>query len=199
MTFFSAVALLFLVLDPIGNVPLFLCALRRVPKKRRKYVLVREQLIGLTILVGFLFLGRLILQALQISECSLGMAGGIVLFMISIRMVFGSSGDMFGKDEDDREPFIVPLAVPFIAGPSALTTVILFMSREPARWLEWLGALLCAWLLSSMILFGSRRLLRIFGDRGIAAMERLAGMLLAAVSVELFVQGVKQVFFTTGQ
>jgi len=190
----SAVLLLFLVLDPVGNIPLFLCALKHVEPSRHHKIIVRELLIGLLVLIVFLFAGRYILLLFQISKSSLSIAGGVVLFLIAIKMIFSGSEEIFGVTVEG-EPFIVPLAIPLIAGPSAMTMVLLLMARDPARWLEWLLAVVAAWSLTSVILLMSGRLRRILRVRGITALERLMGMLLVTVAVEMLVSGIKDTFF----
>jgi multiple antibiotic resistance protein len=190
MTTISAAILLFLVMDPLGNVPLFLSALRSVPAERQRTVVVRELLIALAILIVFLFAGRHLLGALHISEPALTIAGGIVLFLIALRMVFPSAEHSL-HEQSDAEPFIVPLAIPYVAGPSSMATVLLLMSREPSRWPAWLLALTLAWLASAVILILGSRLRNVLGAKGLTAMERLMGMVLVALSVEMVLQGVR--------
>ena len=189
MTLVSAFLLLFLVMDPAGNVPVFLSTLAPVSPERRRLVIVRELLIALSVLVLFLFAGPTVLQALGISEQALSIAGGIILFLIALRMIFPGQGGATG-DEIEGEPFIVPLAIPLLAGPSAMASVMLVMSTDPARWPTWLAALLLAWTASAIILLLANRLSRIFGQRGLIAIERLMGMILTAVAVEMFMRGV---------
>jgi multiple antibiotic resistance protein len=191
MTALSAAAILFLVLDPFGNVPLFLVYLKGLSPDRQRRVILRELVIALAVLVVFLFLGRYLLDLLRVSESSLGIAGGLVLFLIAIKMVFAGAEGLFTRPHEG-EPFIVPLAIPLVAGPSAMATVILLMAREPGRWLEWLAALLAAWLLAGAVLLLSAHLSRLLGDRGLAALERLMGLLLTTVAVEMLVSGVRQ-------
>jgi len=191
MTALSAAVLLFLVMDPFGNIPLFLVYLKDIPPKRQRWIIVRELSIALGVLAVFLFFGRYILTVLQISEPSLGIAGGIILFMIAIKMVFSGTEDIF-RSRYEGEPFIVPLAIPLVAGPSAMATVLLLMAREPGRWVEWVAALLCAWLLSGLVLLLSSWLSRLLGSRGLMALERLMGLLLTTVAVEMFVAGVRK-------
>ncbi|NQT26605.1 MarC family protein [candidate division KSB1 bacterium] len=193
MAILSAAFVLFLVLDPLGNIPLFLVALKEVDPARHKRIIIRESLFGLGFLVLFLFLGRYILQLMQISQSSLSIAGGIILLMIAIKMVFHGSEEIF-KTSNMGEPFIVPLAIPLISGPSAMTTVVLFMAREPDKWLQWLIAVILAWLVSATILFFSNGLSRILRKRGLIALERLMGMLLTTVAVEMFIKGVQNLF-----
>ena len=192
MTVFSAAILLFFVMDPIGNIPLFLSALRPVDPGRRLLVVGREMLIAYGLLVGFLYAGRPLLAVLGISEPALTIAGGIVLFLIAIRMVFPTVHGALGEAVDG-EPFVVPLAIPYIAGPSALATVLLMTSRDPGRHAEWLLAVSLAWLASAAILLLGARLSRFLGDKGIAAIERLMGMMLVASAVQMFLDGAAKV------
>jgi len=190
MTIASAALLLFLVMDPLGNIPVYLSALKSVDPARQRHIVARELLIAYAILVLFLFTGQYILSLLRISDPALGIAGGIVLFLISLRMVFPSSEGAL--DEHIKgEPFIVPLAVPYVAGPSALAAVMLLMSREPARWPEWITALSVAWVACAVILILGSRLSRILGQRGLVAMERLMGLVLVAVAVQMFLEGLR--------
>ncbi len=190
MTIYSAAILLFLVMDPLGNVPVFLSVLKDVAHERRRKIIIRELLFALLVLLAFLFFGRFILNALNISEPSLSIAGGIILFLIALKMIFPSREGMFGY-ELDREPFIVPLAVPLIAGPSAIASVLLLATREPDRMFDWLISLICAWIASALILLASGRLSRALGRRGLTAMTRLMGMILTTISVEMFLDGLK--------
>lgn len=192
MSILSASILLFLVMDPFGNSPVFLAVLRGVPPQRRQKAIVRELLVALIVLLLFLLAGPHLLKALHISEPSLRIAGGIILFLIAIKMVFGNVGDMF-TDSLEEEPFIVPLAIPCLAGPSAIATVMLLMGQEPHRWHEWLVSLLLAWILTSMILLFSARLDRVLGEKGMRALQHLMGLILTALAVEMFIQGLRTV------
>jgi multiple antibiotic resistance protein len=194
MTFFSAAILLFLVIDPFGNIPLFLSVLKSVDISRHRQIIARELLIALLILVLFLFTGQYILVYLNISPSSLSIAGAIVLFMIAIRMIFLGSEKIFG-DVPEGEPLIIPLAVPYLAGPSTIATVLLLMAREPSRWPEWLAALVCAWTLSGIILIFSDVIGKLGGIKMLTAIERLMGMLLTMVAVEMFIKGVRELPF----
>ncbi len=190
MKIVSAAFLLFLVMDPVGNIPVFLATLRQVEPARRRRVVLRELVIALLVLVFFLFFGRSVLAALQVSQPALTIAGGIVLFLIAIRMIFVSGGEMFGANAEG-EPLIVPLAIPLVAGPSAITTVLLLNTREPGLWVEWLLALVAAWVASAAILLGASSLAHCLGERVLMALERLMGMLLTIIAVEMFLSGVK--------
>ena len=194
MSILSAALLLFLVLDPVGNIPLFLCALQNVDEKRHRWVILRELLFGLFFLLLFLFAGRYILYAFHISKSALSIAGGVVLFLIAIKMIFAATDEIFSVDMEG-EPYLVPLAIPLIAGPSAMTMVLLMMAGDPSRWFDWLIAVLLAWAMTSSILLFSGLLRKILKKRGITAMARLMGMILVTVAVEMLVSGIKQSFF----
>lgn len=190
MTFLSAFVLLVLVMDGLGDIPLFLSALRPVPRARWSRVILREMGFAFAILVVFLFAGRWVLGALQVSERSLTIAGGIILFLIALRMIFPSP--VLPQTDSEAEPFLVPLAIPYVAGPSAISTVMLIMSREPQRWLEWLGALALASLVTCALLLLSPWVHAGLGDRGVRAIERLMGLVLTTIATEMFLKGVGQ-------
>jgi multiple antibiotic resistance protein len=191
MQMFSTALLLFLVMDPVGNIPPFLTVLRNVDPARRRKIMIRELTIALAVLMFFLFFGPFILRLLQIEGPALSIAGGIILFMIAIKMVFPAVEGTQTLTERE-EPFIVPLAIPLVAGPSAIAMVLLLMTREPARWLEWVLALVFAWIVSSAILLLSNKLSDLLGHKGLLAMERLMGMILTTVAVQMFITGLQQ-------
>ena len=184
-TFASATVLLLLITDPFGNIPVFASALQHVPPQRRARVILRENLIAFGLLLGFMFVGERFLQLMNLHETSLQMAGGVVLFIIALRMIFPppASQDI----ELPGEPLVVPLAIPAIAGPSALATVILLVSRAPERRLEWIGALTVTIVIDAIVLLLAERIQRLLGDRFVMAMERLMGLILIAVAVEMLV------------
>jgi multiple antibiotic resistance protein len=193
MTTASAAVLLFLVIDPVGNVPIFASLLAGMETGRARRIVMRELVIALAILIVFLLAGESLLRVLHISEPALSISGGIILFLVALRMIFTDVRDMFRGDLEG-EPFIVPLAVPFIAGPSAMATLLLLMAREPARWTDWLWALVCAWLGSGVILIWAGSFSRILGKRGLSAVQRLMGMLLTTVAVQMSLSGLRQFF-----
>jgi multiple antibiotic resistance protein len=191
MTIYSAAILLFLVMDPLGNVPVFLTTLKDVQADRVKKIIAREMLVALAVLLLFLFFGRFIIDALHISEPALSMAGGIILFLIALRMIFPGP-KVCDASEFDREPFIVPLAIPFVAGPSAMATVLLLVSREPSKMFHWLVAVVMAWAVTALILICSSYLSKALGRRGLIATERLMGMILTTIAVQMFLDGLKR-------
>jgi multiple antibiotic resistance protein len=193
MELFSAILTLFLVMDPLGNVPVFLSYLKDVDERRRMRVVVRESAIALVILLVFLFFGPKLMGLLHVSQESLHISGGVVLFLISIGMIFPGPGHLgiALEERGEGEPFIVPLATPFLAGPSTMATIMIFSSGQPERLQLWTGALVVAWVLTTLILMLSSRLSRFLGPRGLRACERLMGMILTVVAVQMFLDGVR--------
>ena len=187
---FSATILLILVIDPFGNVPLVVAALKNAAPERRARIVLRECAAAYVILLGFMLGGRTFLQWLHLSEESLTIAGGIILFLIAIRMVFPRPEGIFG-DPPGAEPFIVPLAIPAIAGPSALATVMLMASRDPGKIGTWLVALTVAMVATTAVLALADRLQRWLGERAVLAFERLMGLVLTALAVEMLLSGVR--------
>jgi len=194
MTIFSAGILLLMVMDPFGNIPMFLSVLGGVAPERRQKVVARELLIALLVLLVFFFGGHPLLHVLRISQPSLYMAGGIILLLIAVKMTFGMPEEMF-RGNPEGEPFIVPLAIPSVAGPSAVATVLIIRAQQPGRWPEWLVALFGAWLAASVILLLASRLERILRKRGLIALQRLMGLILTTIAVEMFLTGLR---FLTG-
>ena len=191
MSIESATILLFLVMDPLGNIPFFLASLKPVDPARQRRVVVRELLIAYAVMVAFLFAGQPLLEILRISEPALTIAGGVVLFLIALRMVFPAPGGSL-HEEIAGEPFIVPLAIPYVAGPSVLATELLLMSREPQRWLSWLAALSIAWLASAAILLLASTIRSYVSEKGMIAIERLMGMILVAIAIQMVLSGVER-------
>ena len=188
MTILSAALLLFLILDPLGNIPVFLSLLKPLAPRRQRVVLVRELLIALTVLMAFLWGGKYALELMHLRQESVAIAGGIVLFLIGIRMIFPKPEGLMGA-VPDGEPFIVPMAIPLIAGPSGMAAVMLMGSNEPDRLGDWSLALLLAWGATAAILMSATLLYKLLGSRALTALERLMGMLLVAISVQMLLDG----------
>ena len=186
-TFVSATILLLLITDPFGNIPIFANALKQVAPERRAFVIVRENLIAFSILLLFMFVGEGFLKLMNLSGVSLQLAGGVVLFLIALRMIFPPPES--GNVQLAGEPLIVPLAIPSIAGPSALATVMLLTSQAPERRLEWVGALTVTIVVGAIVLLLAERIQRLLGERFVIAIERLMGLILVAVAVEMLVRG----------
>ena len=188
-SFASATILLLLITDPLGNIPLFANALKAVPQARRARVIVREVLIAFAVLLGFMFAGEGFLAALGLSEVSLLIGGALVLFLIALRMIFPPPET--AAAEYTGEPLIVPLAIPALAGPSALATVLLLVSQAPERRLEWIGALCVTMGVCALVLLSAERLQRLVGLRVVSAFEKLMGLILVSISVEMLIRGLK--------
>jgi MarC family membrane protein len=192
-SFLSAFILLLLVLDPLGSLPIFIPIMRDVPPARRTRVALREVGIAFAVLVAFMFLGDAFLQVMRLSERSLEVAGGVILLMVAIRMIFSHEGGVYGLPEG-REPMIFPLAVPLLAGPSAMASALLLASRQPERMLSWVGALVCAMAVSGAVLLLCERIRRLVGDSVVSAIEKLMGLVLTAIAVEMILAGLKRYF-----
>ena len=192
-SFLSAFILLLLVLDPLGSLPVFIPLMREVAPERRKRVAVREVLIAFSVLFTFMFFGDVFLRVMRLSERSLEVAGGVILLMVAIRMIFSHEGGVYGTPEG-KEPFIFPLAVPLLAGPSAMATVLLLASRQPDKLMSWVGALCGAMAVSGAVLLLCERIRKLLGDSVVSALEKLMGLVLTAIAVEMILAGLKQYF-----
>jgi len=190
ISFASAVVILLLVMDPVGNIPLFVSLLANVDPARRVMIIVRECIIAFAVLLVFVFSGRPLLDLLELSDSSLNIAGGVILFLIALRMIFKHPEGIFGGTIAG-EPFIVPLAIPSIAGPTALATVILMVSRAPERMFEWVVALAVAMAVTMILLLFAERISKWIGERGLLALERLMGLVLTAIAVEMLLRGIE--------
>jgi MarC family membrane protein len=188
-TFASATILLILITDPIGNIPIFANALQHVAQERRARVILREVLIAFVLLLTFMFIGESFLRVMNLSALSLQIGGGVILFLIALRMIFPPPKS--DAPETLTEPLIVPLAIPAIAGPSALATVLLLVSQAPEKRLEWIAALCVTMTVSAVVLVLAERIQRVAGDRFVVALERLMGLVLVAVSIEMMLRGIK--------
>jgi len=188
MDILSTTILLFLILDPLGNIPIFLTYLEK--SKSRYKTLARELILALLILYIFLFFGRQFLAALHLKQEAVSISGAIILFIIAIRMIFPSS-KQYGDEEIEGDPLLVPLAIPLVAGPSILATLILLVSQHPDKLMDFSIALFIAWFISAIILFSATALQNYLGKRGLIAIERLMGMVLIAIAVQMFLDGIK--------
>lgn len=190
-TFVSATVLLILITDPLGNIPLFVSCLRGVSPKRRTIVILREVAIAFMILLTFMVVGDGFLRMMSLTDQSLRIGGGIVLFLIALRMVFPHPDGPLGGDTRGGEPLIVPLAIPALAGPSALATVMLLTSQAPGKMFEWIGALTVTMIVCAIVLMLAERIQAWLGERAMMAFERLMGLVLVAISVEMMLGGIR--------
>ena len=190
----SAAFTFILVMDPLGNVPLFLASLKNTAPERRQWVILRECLIALAVMVSFLFAGRGLLNLLHVDDAALKAAGGVILLLISIRMVFPTPERNLTEPVTHDEPFIVPLAVPYMAGPSLLAVIVVFVSQSPESLPWYLGGLVASWAISTVVLYFSGFLQRVVGERALVAVERLMGMILVLLAVQMMFEGTKAFF-----
>jgi multiple antibiotic resistance protein len=191
MSVITAALTILLVIDPFGNVPVFLAILEKVDARRRRIVILREMGIAFVVLTGFLFLGKYILAGLSITSPALTISGGVVLFLIALRMVFPGQAPL-SHDPAARDPFIVPLAVPLVAGPSTMTTLVLLSTSQPQHMMRWFAALAIACASSTVVLVLSDTLRRILGTRVLLAIERLMGMILTTIAVQMLLTGLRE-------
>jgi MarC family membrane protein len=185
---FSIAFALFLLMDSIGNIPLYISFLKGVNPRRQRVVIVRELLIALFIIILFYLLGDGLMQFLHINHDTIQIAGGVILFLLCLKMIFPEPRDPNESLPHDTEPFIVPLAVPLIAGPAVLAAVMIYAKQESRDWVM-IGAILIAWFSSLIVLLGASLLKRFLGWRGILALERLMGLVLILISVQMFLSG----------
>lgn len=189
MKLFSIAFSLFLLMDPIGNIPLYVGFLKSLPQKRQQEIIIRELLIALAIIILFNFAGDALMHFLEIDSATIQIAGGIILFLICLKMIFPPAKNPNEALPHETEPFIVPLAVPLVAGPSVLAAVMIYAKQEPNDWVM-VGAILVAWAASLLILLSSSYLQKFLGWKGILAMERLMGLILTLIAVEMFLTGI---------
>ncbi|HSX25560.1 MAG TPA: YhgN family NAAT transporter [Chlamydiales bacterium] len=189
MGLFSVAFSLFLLMDPIGNIPFYISFLKGLNPQRQRFVIFREMIIALLIIIVFNFVGDALMKFLHVENDTIQIAGGIILFLICLKMIFPPTHDPNENLPHEAEPFIVPLAVPLVAGPSVLAAVMIYTKQEMNNWLM-VGAILLAWAASLIILLGSSFLKNVLGWRGILALERLMGLILTLIAVQMFLSGV---------
>lgn len=187
---FSLAFSLFLLIDSFGNIPLFLSLLKKYEPERQRSIILREMLIALFVIILFMFLGDAIMRFLEISESAIQIAGGVILFLICLKMIFPAPNEPREKVPHAQEPLIVPLAVPLVAGPAVLAAVIIY-SHEELDPFFMIGAICIAWAASLIVLLCSSFLKTILGWRGITAIERLMGLILILISVQMFLSGIR--------
>jgi multiple antibiotic resistance protein len=193
MTLMTVFLTLLLIMDPFGSIPVFLSQLKPLTPGRRRLVIVRELLIALVILALFLWFGQNVLSGLHLDQPALQISGGVILFLIALKMIFPGEPSAEPAQVEKKEPLIVPLAVPLVAGPSAMAYVILISTQYPERKLEWLGGLALAWLASVLVLLMADALSKWLGERVLTAIERLMGMILTTLAIQMLLDGLKLV------
>ncbi len=189
MEMFSIALALFLLMDSIGNIPFYISFLRGIPPRRQRTIIVREMLIALFIIILFNFVGEALMNFLHISLDTIQIAGGIILFLLCLKMIFPSDqSDPEKSLPPTTEPFIVPLAVPLVAGPSVLALVMIYSQQQSTSTM--VGAICIAWAASLLILLTCEFLKKLLGWRGITAMERLMGLILLLIGIQMFMGGI---------
>lgn len=192
MTLFGLSLTLFLLMDSFGNVPIFLSILKKIKPKRQRAIIFRELILALIIIIAFFFIGNYLLALLSISQEAVNISGGVILFIIGLKLTFPKkNGD--NEPEGTQEPFLVPLAVPLVAGPATLAYVMLQSHQKTPSWLV-LGAIFIAWAATTIILLAAPSLKRVLGERGLAACERFTGLILIMLSIQMFLDGLKPFF-----
>ena len=189
----STAVLLFFLMDPLGNIPILLSVLKGIPPKRQRVIIFRELMVALVILFIFLFAGKPLLNFLHLQQEAVTISGGIILLIIGLRMIFPKPEGIMGH-QPGGEPFLVPIAIPMIAGPSILAMLILMTQNSPGKMMNWALSVLIAWGLSAVILLAAPLLLRILKERGLLALERLMGMVLVMIAVQMLINGFKILF-----
>ncbi len=187
MSLISIVLILFLIMDPLGNVAYFINILSHIPPKEQKWVIAREMLIALGVMIAFYFIGDWILDFLRVSDSAVSLTSGIILFLVSIKIIFPAPKSFRLQAHVETEPFIVPLAIPLIAGPALLATIMLFSHMQGG---VVLWAILIGWILASAVLVSSPFLMRSLGRNGLIAIERLTGMILILLAIQRFMEGI---------
>ncbi len=193
-SFWSALILLLLVIDPVGSVGIYLALVRGLPRHRRVRLTLRESALAYAVLLVFMLGGQGFLQLLGLRQASLEVAGGVILLLVAVRMIFTGGAEIFGE-LGSGEPLLFPLAVPLLAGPSALATVLLLASSHPQRLGTWVAALSAAVACSALVLLAAEALLQRVGDAVLRAVEKLMGMIVAAIAVNMLLGGVHRYFF----
>lgn len=186
---YTATITLILVMDPLGNIPIFLSILKPFSQERQTKIILRESVFAFFLLNIFLFFGTHILDGLNITPAALNISGGIILFIIALGMIFPRLNVTVQEQLHD-EPFFVPLATPLIAGPTTLAAVLLLPAQAPNSMLSWFFALCIASTITTLILLLARYLMQILSKRGIIALEKLMGMLLTSIAVQMLLTGV---------
>lgn len=187
MSWFTTTISMFLIMNSIGHITAFLELVDSLDTKKRQVIVVREMLIALIFMMFFYFIGDLLLKALGINDQTISLAGGLILFLIAIRMIFPRKGLKANKNS---EPFIFPIAMPMIAGPSILTTIMLYSYQKHDN-AKVIISILIAWIFSITILLFAQNIKNILGQRALIAIERLMGLLLTMMAVEMLLLGIK--------
>ena len=189
MTIQEMVISLFFIIDPIGLIPLEISLLDGIEQRRRRKIVIRECFIALGIMLIFIFFGKEILAYLHISTASATIAGGVIIFLMALKMVFPPALNL---EVEKREPLIVPIATPLFAGPGLLSTIMLFAHRQ-IDIVNILIAVIIAWFLASAVILSSQYISRVLGKNAIEAIERLFGLVLTIMSINMMAEGIFEI------
>lgn len=181
---------LFFIMDPLGNVSAFLTMVKGLEPSRQRYIVFREMGLALVAMVFFNFLGEFILAQLSVTEVTARIASGVLLFLIAVKILFFPASSI-RANLPSEEPFLIPLAIPLIAGPALLATIMLYALTEPSIW-TMLSSIVIAWAASVTVLLQASFLKKLLGINGLAAAERLTAMILVLLSLQRILEGVKQ-------
>lgn len=186
----SMAVALFLLMDPIGNIPIFISLLKDISPKRQRFIILRELVIALFIIIFFEFLGEGLLSALNVTHPTILISGGVILFLIALKMIFPTKQEHDIDLYKGKEPLIVPLAIPLVAGPAVLAAVMLY-AGQAANYFATTTAVVLAWIASTLVLLSASFLKKLLGWRGIIALEKLMGLVLTLIAIEMFLDGIK--------
>lgn len=184
----------FVLVDALGNVPILLVLTKGMEPEQRHNVVDRAMLIATSVLLAFAFAGQWVLKYLDISMGSLRVAGGLLLLIIALRMLEGEMDTPVV--EQGRDVAITPLALPLLAGPGTLTTVMLLMSESPTAHLSVVIGIVAAMLVSWLIVRLAGRIDAWIGPEGALIIIKLLGFLLAALAVEIGSAGIRELFLS---
>ncbi|MCH9610512.1 MAG: hypothetical protein SP1CHLAM42_05790 [Chlamydiales bacterium] len=186
--FISTAFTLFLVIDSLGTLPAYLSQVEKLDSKRCIRVAIRELIFALILMVAFFYLGQLFLNLLGLSKTAVEISGGVVLFLIATRLIF--SNEEHSQRWKRGKPFIVPIATPLLAGPSFVATVTIFGLSDVPNDIVLLS-LLVAWFLSGLVYLFGRPIFNLIRARGLLACQRLMGLLISLVAVQMILEGVR--------
>ena len=197
MSLLSISITLFLIIDSVGNITDFLALIKKIPPERPRWVILREMLIALVIMAFFCYFGTFLLYSLDVNSSTVQISGGLVLFLIAIKMIFPEEKRMYVAIDKD-EPFIVPIATPMMAGPSILATVMFYAYHEATPFRVLMG-ILAAWAVSACVFWFAFEFHKQISTKVLNALERLMGLVLTLMAVEMFLKGLRFFISTQGQ
>lgn len=199
---FNSLVTLLVVVDPLGLAPIFAALTRGYPEKRRRQTAIRGTVLGGIILLVFALAGDVLLGALGIGLPAFRIAGGILLFILALDMIFARPTGLRSRtvreqeeDEYSEDVAVFPLAIPLLAGPGAITTVLLYTGGQDAAGIAaFMAVLLVVLLLTLVCLLLAGRIMRLFGETGANVLSRVLGVLLAALATQFVLDGLQSSF-----